>query len=76
MTLARIMCAQSGVGASVLKASPEQPVLAKTAETVYHLPGHGGSISTGLGQALLDRGFDVTGSETVVEFKSMGFRLK
>jgi hypothetical protein len=42
----------SAVGASVLKAVPE-PVTAKTAQTVYYLPGHGGLISAGLGQALL-----------------------
>lgn len=63
----------SGVGASVLKASPDLPVSAKTAETVYYLPGHGGLISTGLGQALLDRGYDVTGRETVGDFKEVGF---
>ena len=63
----------SGVGTSVLKASPEPTVSAKTAETVYYLPGHGGLISTGLGQALLERGYDVTGRETVGEFKEVGF---
>ena len=68
------VCAKwSGVGTSVLKASPEPPVSAKTAETVYYLPGHGGLISTGLGQALLERGYDVTGRETVGEFKEVGF---
>lgn len=61
----------SGVGASVLKA-PE-PVPVKAVETVYYLPGWGGLLSTGLGQALLDRGYDVTGCETVGEFKSAGF---
>ena len=42
-------------------------------ETVYYLPGWGGSLGTGLGQALLDKGYDVTGRETVGEFKSAGF---
>ncbi len=65
----------SGVGASVLKASTE-PVVPKKAETVYYLPGHGGLISTGLGQALLDRGYDVSGRETVGEFKSLGFQAQ
>ena len=65
----------SGVGASVLKAALE-PVPAKKAETVYYLPGHGGLISTGLGQALLDRGYDVTGRETVGDFKSLGFQAQ
>lgn len=62
----------SGSGASVLKAAPE-PVPAKEAETVYYLPGWGGLLSTGLGQALLERGYDVTGRETVGDFKSLGF---
>jgi hypothetical protein len=61
----------SGVGASVLKAS--EPVQVKKTETVYYLPGHGGLISTGLGQALLERGYDVTGRETLGDFKSLGF---
>ena len=65
----------SGLGATVLKAAPES-VPAKTAETIYYLPGHGGLISTGLGQALLDRGYDVTGRETVGEFKSLGFQAQ
>jgi hypothetical protein len=65
----------SGVGASVLKASPE-PVQVKKTETVYYLPGHGGLISTGLGQALLDRGYDVTGRETVGDFKALGFQAQ
>ncbi len=65
----------SGVGASVLKAASE-PVVAKGAETVYYLPGHGGLISTGLGQALLDYGYDVTGRETVGDFKSLGFQAQ
>lgn len=63
----------SGSGASVLKASTE-PVVTKKAETVYYLPGHGGLISTGLGQALLDRGYDVTGRETVGDFKALGWK--
>lgn len=33
-------------------------------KTVYYLPGAGGQLSTGLGQGLMDRGFDVTGRET------------
>jgi hypothetical protein len=65
----------SGTGASVLK-STSQPAPVKKAETVYYLPGHGGLISTGLGQALLDRGYDVTGRETVGEFKSLGFQAQ
>jgi hypothetical protein len=62
----------SGTGASVLKAVSE-PAPVKEAETVYYLPGWGGLLSTGLGQALLERGYDVTGRETVGDFKSLGF---
>ena len=59
-------------GSSVLKPSAESGAPQK-AETVYYLPGHGGLIGTGLGQALLERGYDVTGRETVGEFKNVGF---
>lgn len=59
-------------GSSVLKPSAESGAPQK-AETVYYLPGHGGLIGTGLGQALLERGYDVTGRETVGEFKDVGF---
>jgi hypothetical protein len=59
-------------GSSVLKPSSEFGASQKS-ETVYYLPGHGGLISTGLGQALLERGYDVTGRETVGEFKDVGF---
>ena len=62
----------SGAGASVLKSASE-PAPVKKAETVYYLPGWGGSLSTGLGQALLERGYDVTGRETVGDFKALGF---
>ena len=65
----------SGTGASVLKSTSE-PAPVKKAETVYYLPGHGGLIGTGLGQALLDRGYNVTGRETVGEFKSLGFQAQ
>jgi hypothetical protein len=33
-------------------------------DTVYYLPGMGGRLNTGLGQAVLDRGFQVIGRET------------
>ena len=42
-------------------------------ETVYYLPGAGGQLATGLGQALGARGFNVTGRETRGEFRSLGF---
>jgi hypothetical protein len=42
-------------------------------ETVYYLPGWGGRLNTGLGQALMSLGFDVAGRETRDEFKDLGF---
>jgi hypothetical protein len=41
--------------------------------TVYYLPGHGGQLAKGLGQGLLDRGFDVTGRETRGDFRALPF---
>ena len=43
------------------------------AETVYYLPGWGGRLNTGLGQALMSRGLDIAGRETRNEFKDLGF---
>ena len=43
-------------------------------KTVYYLPGWGGQLATGLGQALMSIGFDVTGRETRGDFKAIGFR--
>ena len=42
-------------------------------QTIYYLPGYGGQLATGLGRALMDRGFDVTGRETRGDFRSMPF---
>jgi hypothetical protein len=42
-------------------------------ETIYYLPGHGGRLETGLGAALLDRGYNVTGRQTLGEFKDIPF---
>jgi hypothetical protein len=44
-----------------------------TEKTVYYLPGAGGQLATGLGQGLMDRGFDVTGRETRGAFRSLPF---
>ena len=44
--------------------------------SLYFLPGHGGRITNGLGQALKDRGFDVYGRETVDEFKKLDFDVQ
>lgn len=43
------------------------------AKTIYYLPGYGGQLGTGLGRALMDRGFDVTGRETRGDFRSLPF---
>jgi len=43
------------------------------AKTVYYLPGHGGRLSSGLGQGLLSRGVNVTGRETVDDFRRLPF---
>ncbi len=42
-------------------------------DTVYYLPGAGGQLATGLGQAIMTRGFNVAGRETRGEFRSLGF---
>lgn len=41
--------------------------------TLYYLPGHGGRVETGLGEALRARGWAVTGRETVGEFRTLRF---
>ena len=41
--------------------------------TIYYLPGYGGQLWTGLGQGLMDRGFDVTGRETRGDFRNLPF---
>jgi hypothetical protein len=40
---------------------------------IYYLPGHGGQLTTGLGAALLSRGFEVDGRETRGDFNKLGF---
>lgn len=42
-------------------------------KTIYYLPGYGGQLATGLGKALMDRGFDVAGRETRGDFRSVPF---
>ena len=44
-----------------------------TKPTIYYLPGRVGQLGTGLGQALLDRGFGVTGRETRGDFVNWDF---
>ena len=43
-------------------------------KSIYYLPGRGGQINAGLGQALLARGFEVTGRATVDEFNHLPFQ--
>lgn len=43
---------------------------------VYYLPGRGGELATGLGQGIIDRGFNVTGRETRGEFNTRSFRAQ
>ena len=42
-------------------------------QPVYYLSGMGGTLHTGLGQAILDRGYDVTGRQLSGEFRNMSF---
>ena len=44
--------------------------------SIYYLPGYGGRLTNGLGQALADRGYEVVGRETVGDFKKLGFNDK
>ena len=41
--------------------------------TIYYLPGRGGRLHAGLGSANYDRGFDITGRETVGTFSELVF---
>lgn len=45
-------------------------------KTIYLLPGHGGRLTNGLGQALTSRGYDVVGRETVGEFRKLRFNAQ
>jgi hypothetical protein len=40
---------------------------------IYYLPGRGGRLETGLGEALLSRGLKVSGRETIGEFAKLSF---
>ena len=44
-----------------------------TQRTVYYLPGHGGRLHTGLGEALMSRGLNLAGRETLGDFRSLRF---
>jgi hypothetical protein len=43
-------------------------------KSIYYLTGMGGQLDAGLGQALLSRGYHVTGRELVGEFRKLGFQ--
>lgn len=40
---------------------------------IYYLPGYGGRLDTGLGGALLQRGFNVSGRQTIGDFRALPF---
>jgi pimeloyl-ACP methyl ester carboxylesterase len=44
-----------------------------TQHTVYFLPGYGGRLHTGLGEALMSRGLNLAGRETAGDFRSLRF---
>lgn len=54
-------------------ASHNEHMTASSHRTIYYLPGHGGQLATGLGQGLMDRGFNVTGRETRGDFRTLPF---
>ena len=43
-------------------------------QVIYYLSGMGGTLHTGLGKAILDRGFDVTGRQLSGQFRSIQFQ--
>jgi predicted alpha/beta hydrolase family esterase len=43
-------------------------------QPIYYLTGMGGTLHTGLGKAILDRGFDVTGRQLSGEFRNTPFQ--
>lgn len=63
----------SNVGQLHIKLHNNQSMPLRTAQTIYYMPGYGGQLSTGLGRALMDRGFDVTGRETRGDFRKLAF---
>lgn len=48
-------------------------LLVMKSETIYYLPGHGGRLDTGLGEAILSRGYNVAGRQTIGDFKAIPF---
>jgi hypothetical protein len=56
--------------------SADMPSDEIAAKPLYYLPGHGGSLHKGLGEALSQRGFQIQGRETRGEFKTLGFQAQ
>jgi pimeloyl-ACP methyl ester carboxylesterase len=46
----------------------------KPIRTAYYLPGHGGQITSGLGEGLAQRGWAAQGRETIGEFRRLPFQ--
>ena len=42
-------------------------------KAIYYLPGNGGKLTTGLGEALIAKDLDIAGRETLGEFRSLSF---
>lgn len=42
--------------------------------TAYYLPGHGGQVSTGLGEGLTSRGWAAVGRETIGDFRRLPYQ--
>jgi hypothetical protein len=51
------------------RSSPTMGSMDSNRTTFYYLPGYGGRVHTGLGQALLSRGVDLAGRETVTHLR-------
>ena len=57
-------------------AKPSMHLHTTTCIPIYYLPGHGGRITNGLGQALVGKGYGVVGRETVGDFKKLDFNAQ
>jgi hypothetical protein len=42
-------------------------------KSIYCLPGHGGRLDAGLGAALMQRGYDIVGRQTIGSFRNLTF---
>ncbi len=64
-----------GLEISISKTNTDKLMNASKAgkNAIYYLPGHGGRITNGLGQALVARAYEVVGRETMGDFKKLDF---